>query len=99
MLNSLIRHNARILDVTPTIVSQDAENSTASNAVKPYNDPFHRDNLKQITIYYRQPWSNDSWKATGNIVFKQGNTEGTQQFEAATIELLLEDMARFVQQL
>lgn len=71
-----------------------------TSSVAPYNNPFNREDIISVNIYYRKFWSTDKeFKASGSIDFKRGNTNGTQNFKASTIEEVLEDMAKFVKSL
>jgi hypothetical protein len=49
-------------------------------------DPFGKDKVTDITVYFTKSFIGDNWSARGSITFKNGQTEGKQQFKGNTFD-------------
>ena len=96
LLPSLFKKASAVTESVPL------EQKPTQDAVmsKLHEDPFTRDCIKNVHIFYRKCWSTDThWTCTGSIEFQKGNTKGEQKFETHTIEDTLEEMAKFIKTL
>lgn len=80
-------------------VSKNSDYGKNNHSIQIHSDPFHKDCVKEVVIFYRDFWGRGQWTATGHICFKNKNTTGKQEFEASTIEEMLVKMAEFIKTL
>ena len=103
MLPGFLRRKASNLTVainTPSVETVVEPEPEPSKEMVPYNNPFNREDIRSVQVWYRKFWSTDTeFTASGSIEFKQGSTSGKQEFNGPTIEDILEQMAKFVKSL
>lgn len=97
MLSIALRKSAQILSIQNNTASSD-NSSQETSISKPADlqDPFKKDCIDKVMLWYEPETFGKGWRAIGYIYFSLGKTSGKQEFKASTIEQLLEDMAQFV---
>lgn len=64
------------------------------------NNPFNKDGIKSVSIRYERKFlGNGEWEATGWIEFQNGDTKGSQKFEAPTFDEVVLQMKACINQL
>jgi hypothetical protein len=61
-----------------------------------FSFPFNKDSITGISMWSSN-WSDFIWHS--KIEFKNGNTQGTQNFENKDFELLIKEMKQFMKKL
>lgn len=62
-------------------------------------DPFKKDKVDSISLYYSRLIFSKEYSWTGHISFKNGNTSGKQQFEEKDLPDILFKMQQFLDSL
>lgn len=62
-------------------------------------DPFNKDGFNGLSIFVNRKWIGDGWSITGVVKFKNGNTNGEQDFRNQTLDGLLIEMKQFLDSL
>jgi len=52
-------------------------------------DPFSKKNVNAIFIHFTKSFFDEKWTASGSIKFKNGDTEGKQEFEGKSIDEII----------
>jgi len=61
------------------------------------NDPFKKNKIVSIDAHYtKRVFGTGEWYAWGHVEFKDGNTSGTQRFEAENLDALMVQMHNFL---
>ena len=61
------------------------------------NDPFKKNKIVSIDAHYnKRMFSGGEWYAWGMVEFKDGNTSGSQRFEAENLDALMIQMHDFL---
>lgn len=69
------------------------ENKLVSNL----NDPFNKNNIKRINVSFRElTFTPGTWVASGVVNFRNGNTEGTQNFEGESFDDVVLQIKQFI---
>lgn len=61
-------------------------------------DPFEKNSIEGVSVRLFKGW-NGEWRASGNVNFKNGNTEGTQNFKAQTFDEVVVQIKSLLQEL
>ena len=72
---------------------------TNSKELSIIKDPFIKGKVTKISVTYGDFWRDGKWKATGFVDFKNGNTEGCQNFEAPTFDEVVQQMKTMINNL
>jgi hypothetical protein len=73
---------------------------TGSTPQIDFKNPFLKNKFKGMNIYVQERLFNaGEFTIQGDIKFKNGNTEGRQQFESSSIDGLLFEMKAFIDNL
>ena len=59
-------------------------------------DPFKKNCVKQIYVYYSHSWIGDKWEASGSVQFTNGNTKGEQLFSGDTFDEVVMKIKNFI---
>ena len=70
-----------------------------NNAISVVNDPFKIDKVVEFNIWCNISIFSKRWEYSGEVIFKNGNTKGEQQFEGEDLESLLKKMKAFMESL
>ena len=70
-----------------------------TSAVSVIKDPFCSENIESITLRTYRNWFERGFTTSGTVEFKNGNTEGKQQFEASNLSELFMKIYKFCQSL
>lgn len=70
-----------------------------TSAISVINDPFYSKNIESITLRTYKKWFGEGFTTSGTVEFKNGNTEGKQQFEASNLSELFMKIYEFCQSL
>ena len=62
-------------------------------------DPFKKDKVDSINLYYSKKIFESYYVWQGTISFKNGNTSGKQQFEEKELPVILQKMQQFLDSL
>ena len=73
-------------------MTQDLKDSAASVL----NDPFSKNSMIGLSTYSHRDLFNGEWRYRGKVSFKNGDTEGEQNFTAESLNGLLTKMQAFV---
>ena len=63
------------------------------------NDPFLKDKIEMIAVYYNKNIFKGNWTAWGRVEFKNGNTQGEQKFEGETFDEVVLKIKEFLNEL
>lgn len=62
-------------------------------------DPFKKICVKKIWVQFADTWDNNKWESYGWVEFKNGNTEGKQQFKGETFDEVVRQIKTFIDNL
>lgn len=71
----------------------------ARRQITDIKDPFNQRSMKAVHIHAYQSFFNNTWTYTASVEFKNGKTEGKQNFEGANIGEVLIKVEAFIKEL
>ena len=81
-------------------ISKQLKESQGSGYLSPLKNPFEKNKFKSLNIHvFEDIFNEGSFKISGTINFKNGATSGCQDFKAASIPELLQQMQIFLENL
>ena len=63
------------------------------------NDPFHKTNVKKVFVNFEDFWGDGKWKASGVVYFRNGKTNGQQEFNGETFDEVVAQIKTFIDEL
>jgi hypothetical protein len=68
------------------------------NKLSTVTDPFSKDCIKDITVYYKEKmFDKGVWYARGSVEFRKGSTTGRQEFDGETFDEVVLKIKNFIE--
>lgn len=77
----------------------DVESLFGDEQLSVIQNPFNKNKIVRLFVFYHKNIFNDTWSASGSIEFESGNTKGEQKFEASTFDEVVIQMKACINQL
>lgn len=80
------------LIINTKLVTMNLLDTNSKIAISPIKDPFKKEGVSEIWTYIKKDIFSKKWQFNGWITFKNGSTEGKQEFSEDSFEDLIKAM-------